>query len=183
MTEKTQQVDNQQTLVYALIAIAVLLAIIVVFMILRPAGTSSTLTGAAGSSTAPSSTQLPAAMTKPVEVPFDPKTATKLPAGTTPDVQLKSYSDAVMAGKFDAAYAMLPLASQKAYGSATSMGSQIKAYGVTGFKQSAPQVSGSDTKITLEEDTAQMNVSYTWTFTKVGNDWYVKDRTIAGGGQ
>ena len=181
MTQKTQQIDSQQTLVYALIAIAVLLAAIVVFMIVRPSGFSSSQTGAAGSATAPSSTLLPAEMTKPTAVAFDPKTATQLPSDLTPETAMKAYSDAVMAGKWDTAYALLPLESKKAYGSAAGMGSQIKAYNVTGFKVGAPQTSGSDTSITLEEDTAQMNISYAWTFTKVGNAWYVMERKMAGG--
>jgi cytoskeletal protein RodZ len=180
MSQKTQA-DNQQTLTYALIGVAVLLAIIVVFMIYRPS-TSSTQSPAASATTA-SSTSLPSAMTAPKTVPFDPKTATQLPAGTTPEAALQTYSNDVTAGKFDAAYALLPLASKNTYGSAANMGSQIKAYGVTGFKMGASQVSGADTNITLEEDTAQMNVSYTWTFTKIGNVWYVKDRKIGGGSQ
>jgi hypothetical protein len=60
------------------------------------------------------------------------------------------------------------------------MGTQLKPYGITGFKQSTPKANGADTSIVLEEDTPAMNITYTWVFTKVGSDWYVKGRSMGG---
>lgn len=186
MPEQTQA-NNQQVIIYALVAIAVLLAAIVGFMVYQkstalPAPITSTpTTGAAGATaTAPSGATAPAGMTAPAPVAFDPKTATKLPAGMTPEQAMKSYSDAVMAGKYDAAFGLLPLASKNSYQNASSMGAQLKPYGITGFKQGTPTASGGDTSIVLEEDTPAMNINYTWTFTKVGGTWYVKGRSMGG---
>jgi hypothetical protein len=175
------QTDNQQVIVYALVAIAVLLAAIVGFMIYnntQKAGAS------AGSSTAASDTTgagIAAQMPTPAApVTFDPKTATKLPSGLTPETALKAYSDAVVAGKWDAAFALLPLAGKKTYATSDAMGSQLKSYGITGFRQGKATSNGANTTIVLEEDTPAMNITYTWVFTKVGNDWFANTRTMGG---
>ena len=176
------QTSNQQVIVYALIAIAVLLAAIVGFMIyqqthaLPSPTTSSATSGSDTTGAAPSS-----AMTAPSSTtPFSTKTATKLPAGMTPQAALSAYSAAIMGNHYDVAFGLLPVDSKKSYVSADSMASQLKPYGITGFKQGKPQTSGSDTSIALEEDTPAMNITYTWVFTKAGNTWYVKGRTMGG---
>lgn len=182
MPDQTQS-NNQQVMVYALVAIAVLLAAIVGFMIYQrtsaipqpTAGTTTSTTAAApqGSSTTPQS-----ASVAPAE--FDAKTATKLPAGTTPEAALKAYNEAILANNFTKAYSLLPLAQKQSYGSPDSMGSQIKQYGISGYKLGKPQSNGADTVIVGEQDTPAMNITYTWTFTKVGDTWYVKSRTMGG---
>ena len=98
MSEQDQTSNNQQVVVYALIAIAVLLAAIVGFMIYNnmaskgataSAGAASTTADTSAASTSGSSSsgnianQMPTAA---AAVPFDPKTATKLPAGVDPAV-------------------------------------------------------------------------------------------------
>jgi hypothetical protein len=188
MPDQTQSNNQQQVIVYALVAIAVLLAAIVGFMIYQrttalpaptaaatPAGTagSSTSAGAMGSSTTGGSASIaPAA--------FDPKTATKLAGGLTPETAIKTYNDAVMANTYDKAYAILPLAQKQSYASADGMAAQIKPYGITGFKVGPSTVNGEDTVIVVETDTPAMNITYTWTFSKVGGQWYVKSRTMGG---
>jgi hypothetical protein len=114
----------------------------------------------------------------PVE--FDAKTATKLPASTTPEQALKAYNEAIMANKFEKAYTLLPLAQKQSYGTPESMATQIKQYGITGYKLGTPQTSGNDVVIVGEQDTPAMNITYTWTFTKVGGTWYIKSRTMGG---
>jgi len=183
MSDQSQGNNNQQAIVYALIAIAVLLLAIVGFMVYQrmtaipsPTATvpsSSAPAGASSSSGAMSSTSVaPAA--------FDPKTATKLPAGMTPDQAMAAYTKAVVGAKWADAYALLPLAQKQSYQSAESMGSQLAPYNISGFKVGKSTTSGSDLTIVGEEDTPQMNIAYTWTFTKVGDTWYVKSRTMGG---
>ena len=188
MSDQTQA-NNQQVIVYALIAIAVLLAAIVGFMIYNnmsskgataSAGAeSSTVDSAAtsGSSTAGAGQTMPTAA---ADVPFDPKTATKLPAGVEPAAAMKTYSDAITASNWKAAFDLLPAGSKKTYGTPEAMGAQLKSYGITGFRVGTPTTSGSDTSIALEEDTPAMNITYTWIFTKSGGDWFVKNRTMGG---
>lgn len=177
------QANNQQMIVYALVAIAVLLFVIVAYMIYNssrqiPAPTASSGMSASDSAAANIAAQMPSSQTQPEE--FDPKTATKLPAGMTPEKAVKAYNEDVMAKKYDEAYELLPLAQKKTYGSASAYASQINAYGITAYKIGKSQKDGDDVQIVSEQDTAQINVTYTWTYTKVGKDWYAKSR-IAGG--
>ncbi len=186
MPEQSQS-NNNQMMVYALVAIAVLLAAIVGFMIYNnmsnkvpsPTVSGSTSGAPTGSSTSGSSAtpQMPAASTAG---PFDPKTATKLPAGMTPDQALKAYNEAVLAGKFADAYKLLPLDKQQSYGDSNQYGQQVKAYGITSYKVGTPTTQGGDTVIVGEQVTPQMPISYTWTYTKVGDTWYVKSRVMGG---
>jgi len=188
MPEQTQS-NNNQMMVYALIAIAVLLAAIVGFMIYNnvsnnvpsPTVSGSTTgapTGAAGSSTTGAPAGMPSSSAP--AGPFDAKTATKLPAGMTPDQALKAYNEAILAGKYADAYKLLPLDKQKSYGSAAAYEQQVKAYGITSYKMGTAKTQGGDTVIVGEQVTPQMPISYTWTYTKIGDQWYVKSRVMGG---
>lgn len=182
MLMSDQAQPNQQTIVYALVAIAVLLAVIVGFMIYQgsqriPSPTANSGVSASDSAAANISAQMPPQAT---EVEFDTKTATKLPDGMTPEKALKAYNEDIMAKKYDEAYALLPLAQQKSYGSAESYAAQISQYGITSYKIGKPDTKGSEVQIVSEQNTAQINVTYTWTYKKVGKSWYVKSRDAGG---
>ena len=176
------QTSNQQVIVYVLIAIAVLLAAIVGIMVYKnmtqiPAPTAASTSDAAAQNIA---SQMPS---QPQAVAFDAKTATKLPAGLTPEKALKTYLQDIMDKKYTEAYSLLPLAQKNSYGTADAYGSQVKQYGITGFKVGTPVSTGTDVSIVSEQDTPQMNISYTWIYTKVGSDWYVKSRAMGGATQ
>jgi hypothetical protein len=180
MPDQTQN-NSQQTMVYALVAIAVLLAAIVGFMIYQrtaaiPAPTAATTTTTAPSAMTGGSTST--AVVAPAD--FDTKTATKLASGMTPEQALKAYNEAIMANKFDKAYELLPLAQKTSYGTPDAMGTQIKQYGITGYKIGKPVTNGSDVTIVAEQDTPAMNITYTWTYTKVDGQWFLKSRTMGG---
>jgi hypothetical protein len=176
------QTNNQQVVVYALIAIAVLLAAIVGFMIYNNmASKGATASSGAASTTADSAAGIANQMpTAAAPVPFDPKTATKLPAGMDPATAMKTYSDAIKAANWKVAFDLLPTGGKKTYGTPDAMGAQLKSYGITGFRVGPATTSGSDTSVVIEEDTPAMNITYTWTFTKSGSDWLVKNRTMGG---
>jgi hypothetical protein len=176
MSDQTQT-NSQQMIVYALVAIAVLLAVIVGFLVYQnmsaiPAPTASSTTAPGGIET-----QMPAAA-QPVE--FDVKTATKLPADMTPEKALKAYNDYVLAKKYEDAYKLLPLAQRNSYGTPEAYQAQVSQYGITSFKMGKPQTNGADVSIVTEQVTPQMTVPYTWTYTKVGKDWYAKSRAMGG---
>jgi len=180
MSGETQS-SNQQTITYALIAIAVLLAVIVGFLVYQqtrsiPAPTASS--SSTDQSAANIAAQMPSTSAAPAK--FDPKTATKLPSGLTPEAALNKYSAAVTGKSWADAYALLPLAQKQSYGSADQYGQQVGQYGITGFKLGKATTSGADTTIVQEEDTPQMNITYTWVFEKIGNDVFVKSRTMGG---
>ncbi len=182
MSENTQN-NNQQMIVIALVVIAALLAAIVGVVVYQttkqvpaPVGTveaNGAVPGVTAPGTTPGQASPPAA-----DAPFDAKTATKVPAGMTPEVLVKTYLDDVIAGKFTEAYAFLPVGNS--YGSAASFESQVKPYGITKGNMGKPVTSGDSMTIAAEQVTPQMPITYTWTFKKVGGDWFVASRTMGG---
>lgn len=186
---ETENTSNQQPIVIALVAVAVLLAALVGVLIYReaqaakvaqlgavPAASTASQSTGTGSSAMGGATGGATAE----ETPFDEKTATKVPAGQTPEEYLKAYHEDVVAGKFDAAYKMLPLDKQKSYGDAASYASQVKQYGITGYQLGKPVTEGDTTTIAALMNNPSMPVTYTWSFKKVGDTTYVVSRTMGG---
>jgi hypothetical protein len=118
--------------------------------------------------------------TTPASTEFDAKTATKVPAGMTPEQMIKAYHEDVIAGKYEEAYNLLPLDKQQSYGDAAAYGQQVKAYGITSYTAEKPVETGDTITITATQVTPQMPIAYTWTFKKVGDQWYVASRTMGG---
>jgi len=99
----------------------------------------------------------------------------------TPEQLVKTYNEDVVAGKYDAAYKLLPYAVQtKTYGDAKAYATQLKGYGISGYKMGKPTTSGDTMSIVAEQQTSAMAIAYTWTFKKVGSQWYVESRTMGG---
>lgn len=175
------QSNNQQMVIYALIAIAVLLAVIVGFMVYNNmnsgAGTNAATTPPQDAAAQSIASGMPN-QAAPVE--FDAKTATKLPAGMEPAAALTKYMDDIKNKKWADAFALLPLQTKNSYGSADAYGQQVAGYGISAFKIGKPVTNGNEVQIVSEQDTSQMNITYTWTYTKVGKDWYVKSRQMGG---
>ncbi len=190
MSEETQS-NNQQTIVIALVVIAVLLAAIVGVVIWQQSKAASSLpnptsTGApaatapSGMGAAPGAAPGAPAAAPAAAGPFDAKTATKVPSGSTPDKLLKAYGENILANKYAEAYKMLPLDKQQSYGSAQAYEEQVKAYGITKFNMGKPVTEGDKMTIVSEQVTPQMPITYTWTFKKVGDQWFVVSRTMGG---
>jgi len=181
MSEQTQN-NNQQMIVIALVVIAALLAAIVGVVIYQTTKQVPAPTAAAPAvepaATAPATTGGSAAAASAPDAPFDAKTATKVPAGMTPEQVVRTYLDDVVAGKYAEAYAFLP--ASNSYGSATAFESQVKPYGITKGNMGKPVTDGDTVTIAAEQVTPQMPITYTWTFKKVGDQWYVASRTMGG---
>jgi hypothetical protein len=178
MSDQTQS-NNQQTIVIALVVVAVLLAALVGVLIYQQsqAAKLATLGTTTDQTQAPATTNQTPATTAG---PFDAKTATKVPAGMKPDAFVKAYNEAVVAGKYDVAYKMLPLDKQKSYGDVASYTSQLKQYGITGYKMGTPQESGDTFSIAAVQENPAMPITYTWNFKKVSGTWYVESRVMGG---
>ena len=181
MSEQTQN-NNQQMIVIALVVIAALLAAIVGVVVYQttkqvPAPAAAAATNPATAPAAGTGTAADAAAAA-AGAPFDAKTATKVPAGMTPEKLVRTYLDDVVAGKFPEAYKFLPVSNS--YGSAASFESQVKPYGITQGNMGKPATSGDTVTIAAEQVTPQMPITYTWTFKKVGGQWYVASRTMGG---
>ena len=85
-----------------------------------------------------------------------------------------------MAGKYDEAYKMLPLDKQKSYGDANSYASQVKGYGITGYKLGKVDRERRHRHAVGLMENPAMPITYTWKFKKVGDTWYVESRTMGG---
>lgn len=184
--------NNQKMIAIALAVIAALLAVIVGFIVIQGNGAVPDPTAEA---TAPAATTAPnpnatsmgggaaaggATASGATTVQFDEKTATKVPAGMTPESMLKKYNEAVISGDFAAAYALLPLDKQKSYGDANAYAEQVKAYGITEYTIGEAKTEGDQMSIVTTQVTPQMPIAYTWTFKKVGEQWFVAARTMGG---
>jgi len=179
MSDQTQS-SNQQMIVIAMVVIAALLAAIVgvvVFQQMNAAKLPNPSTAAVGATgaAAPAAAPVTAATG-----PFDAKTATKVPAGMTPEQMVKAYHENIAAGKYDAAYKLLPLDKQQSYGNAKAYTDQVKAYGITGYEMGKPVATADKIEIAATQVTPQMPITYTWSFTKVGSQWYVASRAMGG---
>lgn len=110
---------------------------------------------------------------------FDPATATKVTVAD-PMAHMKSYHDAVVSKKFDVAYELLPLSMQQKYGDAKSFADQVGAYGITEYSLGEAKTTGDQMTVAATQNTPQMPITYTWTFTKSGGVWYCTDRKMGG---
>ena len=145
---------KQQILILGLVVVLVALIGAIVFIAVKPIGTTS-----ASSSSG---------------------TMTKVPSGQTPAQFVESYYKAVVAGDFETAYKSLPLAKQQTT-SLADFTSQLKGYGITSYKMGTTNQSGSSMTIDADEVTASYGTFTTiWTFAKQGSDWVVKDKAVAG---
>jgi hypothetical protein len=186
MSEQTQ--STNQMVVIGLAVVAVLLAAIAGILVWQQsnaaelptpvASEGNSMGDVAGATEGAPAGMGGAAAAAPVE--FDEKTATKVPAGTTPLEFVKAYHEAVKAGDFEAAYKMLPLDKQTSYVDAKSYAEQVKAYGITGYELGEPTEEGDTFSISATQVTPQMPISYTWTLKKVGDTWYCASRTMGG---
>lgn len=182
MDQKTQQM-----VVAGLTAVAAILAITIGVIVYQsnqsvPAPSTTQIpatgtgqTGATGGGTT-GGTQGGAA----TNAPFDAKTATKVPAGTTPEQFVKSYYEACSKGDFAGAYKMLPIATQQYYGDAAGFEKTLKGYGISGFDVKPAVAKGDEVSIVGVQKAQGMDFAYTWTLVKVGGQWYVKSREMGG---
>lgn len=179
MDQKTQQM-----VVAGLVAVAAVLAITIGVIIYQgnnavPAP-SAVQPAATGGQVAPqgggTQGQAPQA-----DAPFDPKTATKVTKGMTPEQFVKAYYTACSKGDYANAYKMLPVATQQYYGDAAGFGNTIKGYGISGFEVKPATQKGDTVTIVGVQKAQGMDFAYTWTIVK-GSDgtWIVKSREMGG---
>lgn len=183
MSEQTQ---NNQMLVMGLVVIAVLLAAIAGVIIYKqntslppvtaPATSANTpATGASTGGTTGGATgqQTPAA-------PVDPKSATKVPNGTTPEAFVKAYYEECQKGDWQAAFDKLP-AAKKQGNSPDALKEQVSGYGIKSASVTGAQTQGDKMQVTAEQVTSSYGTFVnTWTFEKKGGVWYAADKAVTG---
>lgn len=113
-------------------------------------------------------------------VTFDPSTATKVPAGVTPEEYVKGYYEDIDAGRYAEAYKRLPLDKQQSYGDPGSFEQQLKSYGISGYEMEKAQSAGDEVSIVAWQQTPNGAFGYKWVLLKEGDGWLVKSRVQAG---
>lgn len=184
MEETTGATPKNNTVMIVLIAIIVLLAAVIVYFMFGQ-GTDDTADQPAATATEPAPTDAapPAGMPgMTTEEEFDPATATTVAAGTTPEQHVTEYFDAVLAGEYDTAYAMLPTSKQASYGSVDAFSEQLKGYGMTEYTIDSAVEEGEEAQVTATAVMPGGSFQYLWTFVKDGESWLVKARTLPGMG-
>lgn len=168
-----------RSIVILLSVIIVLLLVVVGYFLFFNKGASDTV----ATDTAATDTGAPAGMTgTTTDAAFDPATATKVPAGETPEQYVVAYFDAVVAGDFQTAYDRLP-ADKKAAQDAAAFGQQLAGYGVTAYTIDNVAEEGDQAEVTATATMPGGAFQYLWTFVKDGDGWLVKSRTLPGMGQ
>jgi len=173
---------GQKQVTILLAVVAVLLAAVIGIIIWQNSNSSSSenvvLTTTAGDAPATP----PAGMgAQAPDVEFDPATAPAVPEGQAPVEYLTAYYEACASGDYEAAYGMLPVASQQYYGDVASFGQTLQSYGITEFSVDEPVESGDTVSIVGWQVAQGMTFGYEWTFVKAEDDtWRVASRTMAG---
>lgn len=185
MDESTETVGSaapNKTTIILLAVIAVLLVAVAVILFVNQNGSTpvapvATNTGGTGGAPAGMGGSGSAA-----ETPFDPATATKVAAGKSPEDHVKAYFDAVVAGDYAAAFAMLPASKQAEYGSQQAFADQLTSYGIESYTIDDVTETDTESQVTASASMAGGAFQYLWTFVKDGDSWLVKSRALPGMG-
>jgi len=111
---------------------------------------------------------------------FDPKTATKVAAGTTPEKWVDAYYAAADKGDWETAYNHLP-AAKKAGSSPDALKQQVEGYGVVGYKVVSATEEGNKATVVVDQQTSQYGTfENTWVFQKDGDTWLVASKAVTG---
>jgi hypothetical protein len=177
---------NQQTMMYVLIGVVVVLIAVVGFMIWQRSQPAATDTGAAATATqqqqaAQSGAQPPSGMGAATATPVDPKASTKVQG--SPQAHVKAYYDAVVKSDWKTGFALLPQAN-KAQSPESQWAQTQQGYGIKSYKIVNVQEQGTKATVTVSMSTASYgDFSNQWTFEKVGGQWYVAGKKTMMGGQ
>lgn len=182
ITGKTGSAASNRTTTVLLAVIAVLLVAVAVIVYVNRGGSGGAKAPVA---TAPGATTgMPSGMgggTVPgTDLPFDPKTATKVAAGKSPEDHVKEYFDAVVAGDFAKAYALLPTSNQAKYGNEKAFSDQLKGYNIKSYTIDDVTEADGETKVTATATMAGGSFQYVFSFVKEGDTWLAKSRALPG---
>jgi hypothetical protein len=181
------QPNNQNRIVMILAATVVVLFIAFVAVVVlnsgnKTASTTATTDTTGASATAPATTGTSTANTgMSSSATFDPKTATKVPAGTTPADFVSKYYQSILDKKWDVAFKMQPAASQQGADVAGFQQTQTM-YGMTKFSVFDTQVGSTEATVVISQDLGTNGTwNATWQFVKSGGSWLVKARKVGMG--
>ncbi len=191
MAEQKSSGIDQQTLMYVLIGVVVVLVAVVGFMVYQrsqpsgvlPAGgvgSAAQINGVNAATGQSSQATTPAGMVAPPSVPVDPKTSTKVDG--TPKAHVEKYYAAAVKGDWKTAYTLLP-AANKGQSTEEQFAQTQQGYGINSFKVTGATESGDQATVTVSMNTQSFGAfSNQWTFQKVNGEWYVAGKKTMMGG-
>ena len=168
-----------QLIVGLVVVVVVLIAAIVIF------ATPSASTSTAGQDTTTAATDMTGKTNAGTGMGadttgFDPATATKVPAGQTPAAFVEAYYKASAAGDYPTAYQYLPAAKKQSQSEA-DFATQLKGYGITGYKMGATNENGANMTVEADQVTAAYGTfTSIWTFVQQDGVWLLKSKAVAG---
>lgn len=173
---------TQKQLVIGLVVIAALLAAIIGIVIYQGGNSVPDVNTAAvptGTDPAASPQGNPVSPTGTEE--FDPATAPVVPADETPEEYVNRYYQAAADKDYEAAYIMLPTATQVYYGDSAGFQSTLEGYGLSGFSVNPQAEAEGRITVVGVQEAQGMQFPYTWTFV-TGDDgsWLVMSREMGG---
>ncbi len=174
MEENVTGTSSPNRMVVVLLGVIVLLLVAIIGYLVFGGGLGGT---AKNETPAPAATSGMTGTT--AAAPFDPATATTVPAGETPEQFVTAYFDAVVAGDYETAYNRLPT-DKKAQYDLAGFTEQLKGYGVTAYTIDNVAEEGEEAQVTATATMPGGAFQYLWTFVKDGEGWLVKSRTLPG---
>jgi hypothetical protein len=192
-----EQSQNQKYLVIGLAVVALVLAGVIAWLVIG--SNSSADTAASGTTNAATTQQQTqpsagtttggamggattggAAAAGQAPATFDPKTATKVPAGSDPKKFVDEYYAAVMKKDYATAFKHLP-ADKQTGSSPDALKQQIEGYGITGYSITGAQEQGGQYTVNADQVTSSYGTfSNTWLFVKNGNAWVLQSKAVTG---
>ena len=181
-----EQRMDQQTVMYVLIGVLVVLVGIFGYMVYARSQPSAGIPAASPGGVAQNSATAadPNAAAAPAQTPAassavaDPRTSTKM-VGADPKAHVTSYYNAVVKGDWKTAYALLPSTTRASLGTLEQYGQAQQGYGIKSYKVTGVQADGDKTVVTVSLQASSMAFSNSWTFSKVGGAWYAVDKKTA----
>ncbi len=176
MAEQNKSGVSQQTLMYVLIGVVVVLIAVAGFLAYQRSQPSSVVPATGAGSAAQGAAGVPAAQTPsgmtPVQpTPVDPKTSTKV-AGT-PQAHVDKYYAAAVKGDWKTSYDLLP-APNRGQSTEAAFATTQQGYGIQSYKIVNVSEQGDKATVTVSMHTASFgDFSNQWSFQKVNGQWYV----------
>jgi hypothetical protein len=172
---------NRTVMVLAGAVVVLLIAfVVVVLMSTNSGGSQSTQTSNSATTTASTDTSA-TGLVSSTSAPFDPSTATKVPAGQAPQAFVSAYYQDMLDGKWADAFKMQPAASQQGQTVADFQATETS-YGMTSFKLIGEKTVDATATVVIEQNLGANGIwGATWTFVKQGSTWLVKTRSVSMG--
>jgi hypothetical protein len=174
---------NRTVMLLAGAVVVLLIAFVVVVVLSTNSGggqSAQTSNNTAATTTASTDTSA-TGLVSSTSTPFDPSTATKVPAGQTPQAFVSAYYQDMLDGKWADAFKMQPYASQQGQTVADFQATETS-YGMTSFKLIGEKTVGTTATVVIEQNLGANGIwGATWTLVKQGGTWLVKSRSVSMG--